>query len=105
MSKTIGFFGEYLPNKISNKPHLIDEMNAVIQFDIEGAGNWIVNLKEAPGGVSEGIDGAANCTVSCTQDTFEKVLTNPNSAMMLFATGKLKVSDMSIGMKLGKVMG
>ena len=105
MSKTPGFFSEYLPNKISNKPDLVDEMGAVIVFDIDGAGGWTVNLKDAPGAVTEGLTPGADCTVSCTADTFEKVLTNPNSAMMLFATGKLKVSNMQIGMKLGKVMG
>ena len=105
MTKTQGFFAEYLPNKISNKPDLVDEMGAVIVFDIDGAGSWTVNLKDAPGAVSEGLAPASDCTVSCSADTFEKVLTNPNSAMMLFATGKLKVSNMQIGMKLGKVMG
>ena len=105
MSKTQGFFAEYLPNKIANKPGLVDEMGAVIVFDIDGAGSWTVNLKDAPGAVSEGPSTGPDCTVSCSADTFEKVLTNPNSAMMLFATGKLKVSNMQIGMKLGKVMG
>jgi len=105
MSKTQGFFAEYLPNKIATKPNLVDDMAAVIVFDIDGAGSWTVNLKDAPGSVSEGAAEGSDCTVACSADTFEKVLTNPNSAMMLFATGKLKVSDMQIGMKLGKVMG
>lgn len=105
MSKTQGFFAEYLPNKIATKPGLVEEMAAVIVFDIDGAGSWTVNLKDAPGAVTEGLTPTSDCTVSCTADTFEKVLSNPNSAMMLFATGKLKVSNMQIGMKLGKVMG
>ena len=105
MSKTQGFFSEYLPKKISNKPTLVDDMSAVIVFDIDGAGSWTVNLKDAPGSVSEGLAEGSDCTVSCSADTFEKVLTDPNSAMMLFATGKLKVSNMQIGMKLRKVMG
>ena len=105
MSQTQGFFAEYLPKKLADKPTLVDEMNAVIVFDIDGAGSWTVNLKDAPGAVSEGMHDGSDCTVSCSADTFEKVLTNPNSAMMLFATGKLKVSDMQIGMKLGKVLG
>ncbi len=105
MSKTLGFFAEYLPNKIANSPGMVDDVGAVIVFDIDGAGSWTVNLKEAPGAVTEGLAGASDCTVKCTQDTFDQVLTNPNSAMMMFATGKLKVSNMQIGMKLGKVMG
>ena len=105
MSKTQGFFAEYLPNKIASKPNLVDDMAAIIVFDIDGAGSWTVNLKDAPGSVSEGAAEGSDYTVACSADTFEKVLTNPNSAMMLFATGKLKVSDMQIGMKLGKVMG
>jgi putative sterol carrier protein len=103
MSKTQGFFTEYLPNKIATKPGMVDEVGAVIVFDIDGAGSWTVNLKDAPG-VTEGLAGASDCTVSCSADTFDKVLDNPNSAMMMFATGKLKVSNMQIGMKLGKVM-
>jgi putative sterol carrier protein len=105
MSKIQGFFAEYLPNKIASSPGLVDDMAAVIVFDIDGAGGWTVNLKDAPGTVAEGLSEGSDCTVSCSADTFEKVLSNPNSAMMLFATGKLKVSNMQIGMKLGKVMG
>ena len=62
MSKTQGFFSEYLPNKISNKPDLVDEMGAVIVFDIDGAGGWTVNLKDAPGAVTEGLTPGADCT-------------------------------------------
>ncbi len=105
MSKTQGFFAEYLPNKIANSPGMVDDVAAIIVFDIDGAGSWTVNLKDSPGAVTEGLAGASDCTVSCSQDTFDQVLTNPNSAMMMFATGKLKVSNMQIGMKLGKVMG
>jgi putative sterol carrier protein len=105
MSETQGFFADYLPKKIADKPHLVDDMAAVIVFDIAGAGSWTVNLKEAPGSVAEGSTSDSDCVVTCTEATFDKVLTNPNSAMMLFATGKLKVSDMQIGMKLGKVLG
>ena len=103
MSKTEGFFNEYLPNKIEKNPDLATSVNAVFQFNIDGAGTWYVNLK---GGseVQSGTHDAPDCVITASQDTWETMLESPGSAPMLVMTGKMKVSDLGQAMKLQKIL-
>jgi putative sterol carrier protein len=78
-------------------------MNANYLFDIDGAGTWLVDVKDGKLSVTEG-GGDADVTISATEETFEKVAAgelNPTSAYM---TGKLKIKgDMGAAMKLQKL--
>ena len=78
-------------------------MNASYLFDIEGAGRWTVDVDDGAVKVTEGGDDA-DCTISATEETFERIIDgelNPTSAYM---TGKLKVKgDMGAAMKLQKL--
>ena len=72
-------------------------------FDIEGAGQWKVDVDEGKVTVTEG-GGDADAVISTSQETFEKIIAgdvNPTSAYM---TGKLKIKgDMGAAMKLQKL--
>jgi len=72
-------------------------------FDIEGAGQWKVDVDDGKVTVTDG-GGDADVVISTTQETFEKIIAgdlNPTSAYM---TGKLKVKgDMGAAMKLQKL--
>ncbi len=72
-------------------------------FDIDGAGQWKVDVDDGKVTVSEGA-GDADVTISTSQETFEKIVAgevNPTSAYM---TGKLKIKgDMGAAMKLQKL--
>src|SRR3954451_10967474 len=72
-------------------------------FDIEGAGQWKVEVDDGTVKVSEG-GGDADVTISTSQETSEKIVAgdlNPTSASM---TGKLKIKgDMGAAMKLQKL--
>src|SRR5438445_3777551 len=72
-------------------------------FDIDGAGQWKVDVDDGKVTVSEG-GGDADATISTSQETFEKIVAgdlNPTSAYM---TGKLKIKgDMGAAMKLQKL--
>jgi len=78
-------------------------MNNSYLFDIDGAGTWLVDVKDGKLSVTEG-GGDADVTISATEETFEKVAAgelNPTSAYM---TGKLKIKgDMGAAMKLQKL--
>lgn len=99
MADLTGFFNDYLPNKLKNNPDLVSSVNAIYQFDIDGFGNWTVDLTSG-GLVAEGSHDAPGCVVTTTSENFEKLLDNPSAGMTLFMTGKLKVSDIGLGMKL-----
>ncbi|MBO86948.1 MAG: hypothetical protein CL927_16485 [Deltaproteobacteria bacterium] len=103
MSKTAGFFNEYLPNKIEKNPDLATSVNAVFQFNIDGAGSWYANLKGASE-VQSGNHDAPDCTITASQDTWEAMLESPGKAAMFVMSGKMKVSDLGQAMKLQKIL-
>ena len=104
MSKTQGFFSEYLPNKLEKNPDLASTVNQIYQFDVTGAGTWTVDLTEGTGSVAEGGHDNPGCTITCAESDFEGLLDNPSSAMMLMTTGKLKISNLMAAMSLQKIL-
>jgi putative sterol carrier protein len=72
-------------------------------FDIEGAGQWKVDVRDGAVSVSEGA-GDADVTITTSEENFEKIASgdlNPTSAYM---SGKLKIKgDMGAAMKLQKL--
>jgi len=104
MADVKAFFSEYLPNKIAENPDLAKEVNAVYQFDIEGAGTWTVDLT-GDGAVGEGPHDEPGCVVTCADEDFGTLLDNPAAGMMLFTMGKLRVSNVGLAMSLQKILG
>jgi putative sterol carrier protein len=78
-------------------------MNNSYVFDVEGVGQWKVDVDDGKVTVTEG-GGDADVVISTSQETFEKIVAgdvNPTSAYM---TGKLKIKgDMGAAMKLQKL--
>ena len=103
MSKTAGFFNEYLPNKIEKNPDLAASVNAIFQFNIDGAGSWYADLKGA-NEVAEGTHAAPECTISAAQKDWEDILDNPGSAVGKVMTGKLKINNLGLATKLQKLL-
>jgi putative sterol carrier protein len=72
-------------------------------FDIDGAGQWKVDVDDGKISVTEG-GGDADVTLAASEETFQKIVDgemNPTSAYM---TGKLKIKgDMGAAMKLQKL--
>jgi hypothetical protein len=99
------FFSEFLPQKLSANPDLATAINSVYQFNLGDGGNWTVDLTKDGGAVSEGTHDAPGCVVTAAGADFGKLLDNPGQAMFLFTMGKLKVSNISLGMQLQKLLG
>jgi len=97
------FFGNYLPQKLKDNPDLAADVGAIYVFELEGAGNWTVDLTGA-GEVREGAAKDAGCTVTATADDFGTLLDNPAQGMMLFTMGKLKVSNVGLALSLQKIL-
>ena len=94
-------FFETLESRVD--PSKAAGLTATYLFEIEGAGNWTVDVDD--GKVSVGENGAdADCTITTSSETFMQIAkgeTNPTSAYM---SGKLKVKgDMGQAMKLQKL--
>lgn len=103
MADTNEFFSTVLPERLSSNPDLVKEIGAIYVFDIDGAGQWTVDLT-GEGTISEGSVDNAGCTVTAAKADFESMLDNPSSAMMLFMANKLKVSDVPLGLSLQKLL-
>ena len=72
-------------------------------FDIEGAGQWTVDVDDGTVTVKEG-GGDGDVTIATSQETFEKIIAGEQNPTSAYMTGKLKVKgDMGAAMKLQKL--
>ena len=79
-------------------------MNNSYAFDIEGAGQWTVKVADGSVTVEDGLDESADCTISASQEVFEKIVAGEQNPTSAYMTGKLKLKgDMGAAMKLQKL--
>ena len=72
-------------------------------FDIEGAGQWFVNVADGSIEVNDG-SGDADCTISTSEENFMKIVSGEQNPTTAYMTGKLKIKgDMGAAMKLQKL--
>ncbi len=103
MSKTQGFFNEYLPNKLEKNPDLAKSINAVFQFDIKDAGTWTLDLK-GNNEVREGAADGADCVITAADSDWNAILDNPSKAVTMVMMGKLKISNLGLATQLQKIL-
>ena len=73
-------------------------------FDIEGEGQWLVDVKDGKLTVAEGGGGDADVTLTTNGETFGKIASGEQNATTAYMTGKLKIKgDMGAAMKLQKI--
>jgi putative sterol carrier protein len=94
-------FFETLPEKVT--ADRIAGMTNSYVFDIEGAGAWTVAIADGTLTVTDGA-GDADCTISTSEESFEKIMSGEQNATTAYMTGKLKIKgDMGAAMKLQKL--
>jgi putative sterol carrier protein len=72
-------------------------------FDIDGAGQWKVDVDDGKVTVTEGA-GEADTTLTASEETFQKIANGEQNATAAYMTGKLKIKgDMGAAMKLQKL--
>jgi putative sterol carrier protein len=101
MAETTREFFEGLPAR--GDASKLAGMNNSYGFDIDGAGVWFVTVEDGVVSVREG-EGEADCTISTTEENFQKILSGEQNATSAYMTGKLKIKgDMGAAMKLQKL--
>ena len=101
MADTVAnFFNVTLAEKIG--PELVESVGAIFRFDIEGAGTWVVDLKNE-GTVTQG-EGDADCVIGSDADSWAQLVENPSSAIALFMDGKITASDFGLATKLQEIL-
>jgi putative sterol carrier protein len=72
-------------------------------FDIEGEGQWHVDVRDGAITVTQG-GGEADATITTSGETFEKIVAGEQNPTTAYMTGKLKIKgDMGAAMKLQKI--
>jgi putative sterol carrier protein len=72
-------------------------------FDIDGAGQWLVKVEDGSIDVTEG-GGEADCTLTTSEENFQKIISGEQNATTAYMTGQLRIKgDMSAAMKLQKL--
>jgi putative sterol carrier protein len=72
-------------------------------FDIEGAGQWKVDVDDGNVTVTQG-GGDADVTITTSEETFQKIVAGEQNPTSAYMTGKLKIKgDMGAAMKLQKL--
>ena len=94
-------FFETLASRID--PAKAAGLTATYRFEIDGSGNWTVDVDDGKVSVSEnGAD--ADCTISASSETFMKIARGEQNPTAAYMSGKLKVKgDMGQAMKLQKL--
>jgi len=101
MAETTREFFEGLPARADASK--LAGMNNSYSFDIENAGKWLVTIADGTVSVRDG-EGEADCTISATDENFQKILSGEQNATSAYMTGKLKIKgDMGAAMKLQKL--
>ena len=87
----------------SADPDKLAGVDTTYLFEVDGAGNWLVEIHDGHLHVSEG-SGEADCIISASEDTFLKIASGEQNPTSAYMTGKLKVKgDMGAAMKLQKL--
>jgi putative sterol carrier protein len=72
-------------------------------FEIDGAGQWKVDVDDGKITVAEG-GGDADAVISASEETFQKIVAGEQNPTSAYMTGKLKIKgDMGAAMKLQKL--
>jgi putative sterol carrier protein len=101
MAETTREFFEGLPAR-ADASKLAGMDNSYI-FDVDGAGTWFVTVEDGTVSVREG-EGEADCTISASEENFQRILSGEQNATSAYMTGKLKIKgDMGAAMKLQKL--
>ncbi len=78
-------------------------MNNSYLFDVQGAGQWKVDVHDGSVSVTEG-ESEADVRLTATEENFNKIVAGELNPTTAYMTGKLKVKgDMGAAMKLQKL--
>ena len=100
-------FDKQIPNRLKDKPDLIEKINSSYKFLVsgDGGGTWVVDLTQ-PGGRIAQEDTDAACTITVADSDLVDIVNGKLNAQMAFMSGKLKVAgDMGLALKLQSLLG
>ncbi|HEY0281760.1 MAG TPA: SCP2 sterol-binding domain-containing protein [Rhizomicrobium sp.] len=80
-------------------------LGGTLKFDFGEPGSVYIDGKSVPNTVGDGAGKNADCTITVSLETFEKMVKGELDGTSAFMQGKLRVAgDMGLAMKLGPVL-
>jgi putative sterol carrier protein len=80
-------------------------LGGTLKFDFGDPGSVYIDGKATPNTVADGAGKTADCTISVSLETFEKMVKGELDGTSAFMQGKLRVAgDMGIAMKLAPIL-
>jgi putative sterol carrier protein len=80
-------------------------LGGTLKFDFGDPGSVFIDGKSSPNSVTDGAGKDADCTITLTLETFEKMVKGELDGTSAFMQGKLRVAgDMGLAMKLGPIL-
>lgn len=104
---TCEMFFERMKEKIAGNPELVQKLNTIYQFKLNGpgGGEWFVDLTKPGGEIGKGTNPQAKCTITMSDVDFISLVEGKLNSQMAFMTGKLKIQgDMGLALKLQNLL-
>jgi putative sterol carrier protein len=102
MAESVSQFFDELPSRVDESKTA--GMNNTYRFEIDGAGAWTVDVQDGKVSVSQDGDAEPDCTISTSEEIFQKLVNGEQNPTTAYMTGKLKIKgDMGAAMKLQKL--
>lgn len=80
-------------------------LGGTLKFDFGDNGSVFLDGKSEPNSVSDGTGKTADCTITLSLDTFERLISRQLDPTSAFMQGKLRVAgDMGLAMKLSPIL-
>ena len=80
-------------------------LGGTLKFDFGDPGSVFIDGKCEPNSVTDGLGKTADCTITLSLETFEKLIARQLDPTSAFMQGKLRVAgDMGLAMKLSPIL-
>ena len=100
-------FEKHIPERLSKKPELSNQIKSSYQFALtgDGGGSWYVDLTKQGGEVKSGTLEAPGVTITMAAKDFVDLVSGKLNGQMAFMQGKLKIKgDMALALKLQQIL-